>query len=769
MPTDKWPQVGICPLNTTEHAAQIKHDALELKAYLNRDKTKKPNVPYTVAMKLLNSCSEFAEKVLSQPQLGDLVADITGACRDMATTRDHVSTMKNEIHTFFQKGAKSSAESSATSGFRRTRGWAADAAAAPYPPSQASPPSTLFQLPSTVGSASNTSPNAQQTTTIKTLDTTTQEDRSFIVKINDPKHADTLRRSHVELLKRVNDALSKSGRQEINKLKMLAAKQLKSGDVKITARTIGDAGMALSCASHWVKALGAKATPVIPTYGVIVHGIPVKSMQLHSEELQEEMAKIIVADNASTIPEMEITHIGWLSRKAEYKPCSSVVIEFTYAATANLTILKSLIWKGEVYGVERYDRSCRMKQCFRCHKYGHVGPQCLAETEKCGRCAQNHSSKDCPDPKNIKCAACGGKHDAKDPICPERKKELERVREAKANSPRFWPVPANQAVRITTSAPTPAPSSSPAPPPPPPSATGTQTQMPTISAEVAAANPTPAEAARAAAEWTTVTHRKPAKAKSKSRGRSQTRKGNAAPREPSPLPFTGPAPRVSTTPILPPPKGVNYTEALGQPPQGNKKSAPKNKKGGPAQEVISGPSNIPTLSSENFQTPMPTTTRTKSTGMVPINLASILPPAFDKSELKKRAQSRSPEKEGRNIPMTVVRAGMQVRVSAPGPRTVLGELSLNSSLKRQKLDPKTGANQGRVKALDMMSVASSSSEGSRKSLRAIKAQAAIDACQEEDDYDELSTDPSNQEDELPKSTSPSETEDIQNENSSDTS
>jgi len=112
---------------------------------------------------------------------------------------------------------------------------------------------------------------------------------------------------------------------------------------------------------------------------------------------------------------------------------------------------------------------------------------------------------------------------------------------------------------------------------------------------------------------------------------------------------------------------------------------------------------------------------------------------------------------------------MQVRVSAPGPRTVLGELSLNSSLKRQKLDPKTGANQGRVKALDMMSVASSSSEGSRKSLRAIKAQAAIDACQEEDDYDELSTDPSNQEDELPKSTSPSETEDIQNENSSDTS
>lgn len=56
-----------------------------------------------------------------------------------------------------------------------------------------------------------------------------------------------------------------------------------------------------------------------------------------------------------------------------------------------------------------YDRSCRLKQCFRCHEYGHIVPQCDAE-ERCGYCAEKHNTKECmkklSDPKQAPLCRC---------------------------------------------------------------------------------------------------------------------------------------------------------------------------------------------------------------------------------------------------------------------------------------------------------------------------------------------------------------------------
>ena len=92
-----------------------------------------------------------------------------------------------------------------------------------------------------------------------------------------------------------------------------------------------------------------------------------------------------------------------------------------------------MVWQGEMLQCERYERQCRLKQCFNCQKYGHIGTQCKATTA-CGYCAQEHASRDCPTKSeggtSRKCAACHGHHEAWSQRCPTRKEEMARMKAA---------------------------------------------------------------------------------------------------------------------------------------------------------------------------------------------------------------------------------------------------------------------------------------------------------------------------------------------------
>ena len=94
----------------------------------------------------------------------------------------------------------------------------------------------------------------------------------------------------------------------------------------------------------------------------------------------------MLQENKPFIPNAGIKYIGWLSRTSATKSASSVVVEFTRAQVANKIIDEGLIWQGEVFQCELYDRSCRLRQCFSCQAYGHIGTQCKA-IRRCGYCA----------------------------------------------------------------------------------------------------------------------------------------------------------------------------------------------------------------------------------------------------------------------------------------------------------------------------------------------------------------------------------------------
>jgi hypothetical protein len=58
--------------------------------------------------------------------------------------------------------------------------------------------------------------------------------------------------------------------------------------------------------------------------------------------------------------------VGWLTRNAYSKSASLVIIEFTQPEDVNKIIDKGLVWQGELFQCERYERQCRLKQCFKC-------------------------------------------------------------------------------------------------------------------------------------------------------------------------------------------------------------------------------------------------------------------------------------------------------------------------------------------------------------------------------------------------------------------
>jgi hypothetical protein len=155
----------------------------------------------------------------------------------------------------------------------------------------------------------------------------------------------------------------------------------------------------------------------------------------------------MLADNYTVIPSAEISYIGWLTKEATLKHASSIVVEFTDPEMANAIIYAGMVWDGQVHQCQLYDRACRVKQCFRCYNYGHIGTQCNA-SQACGYCADQHETKHCKqkgtEGSTPRCAVCKDAHTAWSNACPARKKEMGRVEQAKQVRSVYWHVPVKE-------------------------------------------------------------------------------------------------------------------------------------------------------------------------------------------------------------------------------------------------------------------------------------------------------------------------------------
>lgn len=397
----------------------MKHEATTLLDFASgkaKDGRPKKTVQWSYIKAFVVSVKELAERVLNQPGTAQIAADLGALVRRMDSVEQNTTITKNLLEAPVDR----SSNSSATTGYRNTRLWAQVAAQAMPPPSAASFPSTF----------------AAQSTQGTHIDLSTPDDRRVVVKL-DPTNIDHYRTLTPKALRdRVASHIHTSTDPNIASLRVAAAKQLRSGDLAIYTQTVAEKE-ALQTNPSWAKAFGASKV-VATTYGVIAHGIPANSIRMDDQKqtiarIQAENHKI---GNEKDIP---ISYVGWLC--VPKRAAGSMVVEFTDAEQANVALQTGLIWDSEYKKTELYDRACRIQECFRCHKYGHISAQCGGQ-QKCGICAEGHRSEDCPskDLGKRKCASCGGPHRARDSKCPEFQKEVIRVQVARNTKQTRWRV-----------------------------------------------------------------------------------------------------------------------------------------------------------------------------------------------------------------------------------------------------------------------------------------------------------------------------------------
>lgn len=159
---------------------------------------------------------------------------------------------------------------------------------------------------------------------------------------------------------------------------------------------------------HWVSVFGANAKVHINTYGVLVHSICPKSLDLGNSSKVAKVADLIFNINRTklslfTKPE-SFTYIGWLNSNIIELKSISIKMEFNTLELANKVIRKGLNWDDQPHLVERYVTQSKIIQCFKCQSYGHVGNQCLSTT-KYAKCADHHDTKSCT-ATHRHCSAC---------------------------------------------------------------------------------------------------------------------------------------------------------------------------------------------------------------------------------------------------------------------------------------------------------------------------------------------------------------------------
>jgi hypothetical protein len=75
---------------------------------------------------------------------------------------------------------------------------------------------------------------------------------------------------------------------------------------------------------------------------------------------------------------------------------------------AELYVSRRVSWEGRCHPGRIYDSSIRVKQCFNCQQFGHVGTQCRA-SKRCSCCAGAHDLKGCPRPELSSVQSSNGK------------------------------------------------------------------------------------------------------------------------------------------------------------------------------------------------------------------------------------------------------------------------------------------------------------------------------------------------------------------------
>ena len=312
----RWPQVNNGPEHINEHATYLREACNQLQA---ADKGRNNQIPWNIVQPYLESTLTLIGKVLQQPSVGEVLHHIQDAAKDIQPIQRDITVVKGSI------GLGTTALHAANfSGVKAARtSWAQVAAKAQGTTLPPPPP----------GPVQHGLYTTKSTTTV-----TAYRDRLLTVKLKDYGIVQRYRNHPVAWTRQ---QVQNSIRDNVptNSVKVVAAHQLKSGDLQVFTSTSAEIQQ-LKQNTGWLKGLGDQAELIVPTYGVIVYGIPTKSINIKD---QKATIRQILADNYTVIAEAKISYVGWLTREGPLKRASSIVIEFTAPEMANALIYAGMV------------------------------------------------------------------------------------------------------------------------------------------------------------------------------------------------------------------------------------------------------------------------------------------------------------------------------------------------------------------------------------------------------------------------------------------
>jgi hypothetical protein len=198
---------------------------------------------------------------------------------------------------------------------------------------------------------------------------------------------------------------------------------LKSNDIRFSCNSKKEAQRLREI--DWSKAFpGLKVRQ--PRFGIVIHGIPIEEINPCTDNLDD------IAVEIGSRNDLKIAKLRTLRAPSKRDPAArsnSFVILTHDADAADKCLKKGIFLNCRLFNTEKYTPQYQLTQCYKCQRYGHKAGYCRGK-EKCGRCGDNHTTKDCE--TNVhKCANCGDDHPAWHPDCPRRREESKRLDELK--------------------------------------------------------------------------------------------------------------------------------------------------------------------------------------------------------------------------------------------------------------------------------------------------------------------------------------------------
>lgn len=218
---------------------------------------------------------------------------------------------------------------------------------------------------------------------------------------------------------------------------ILTTRRLPSGDIAVICED-NRAKEALEETGQGVQGAAALAEIRRRTYIVLAHGISIKRLDLtKTKEATHELYQL----NKTIQGKVDILGLKWAQKNIGSRTRATLQIKVASSTQANLLIDRGLVVDCQIHYCEPFVGECRVTQCYKCYKYGHIAAMCKS-LERCGYCSKTgHKTADCMhkgQPEKHQCSACektGARHVSWSSECPTRRANVERARLCYAQRP----------------------------------------------------------------------------------------------------------------------------------------------------------------------------------------------------------------------------------------------------------------------------------------------------------------------------------------------